>query len=111
MKMLINGTGSYLTGDDIADAVMRYGVALANERRVDLVDVPFVAAAGAVQSVQLTVGWRVELASEHADRAGDELIDGDVAGDLRARTAGLHMSGDTPLPHDEVSYLAAGDDL
>ncbi|MDF2555698.1 MAG: hypothetical protein K0R60_1593, partial [Microbacterium sp.] len=41
MKTLTTGAGSYLTGDDISDAVLQYWRALTRDRQVDIVDVPF----------------------------------------------------------------------
>ena len=112
MKLLKNGSGAYLTGDDIADAVLRYGVALANEQRVDLVEVPYVADDhGRVGSVRLIVGWRAEIHAVDHRAEGIELLDDAILVDLRARTTALNPSGDTPLSADVISYLARGDEF
>jgi hypothetical protein len=112
VKLITNSSGAYLTGNDIADAVLNYGVALANERRVDLVEIPYVVTNdhGAVGSVRLTVGWRAELnATSHQ---GDELelLDDAVLLELLARTTALHPSGDRPLTAEDISYLAGGEE-
>jgi hypothetical protein len=112
VKLISNSSGAYLTGDDIADAVLDYGVALANERRVDLVDIPYIVTDdhGAVGRVRLTVGWRAELnATLHL---GDvvELLDDGLILELHERTTALHPSGDRPLTAEDISYLSGGEE-
>ncbi|GAA1981602.1 hypothetical protein [Microbacterium pumilum] len=106
MKLLTNSSGAYLTGDDIANAVLGYGAALANEQRVDLVDVPYIAEHGRVGSVRLIVGWHATMNAEVHQGQGVELLDGATLAELRKRVAALNPSGDTPLASDEISYLA-----
>src|SRR3954454_4420429 len=113
VKLLTNSSGAYLTGDDIADAVVTYGAALANEQRVDLVDVPYIRTDdhGAVGNVTLTVGWRVELSSVDLESERTELLDAPLLSDLRERTTALHPHGDTPLDPEDLAYLARGEDF
>ena len=112
MKLLTNSSGAYLTGDDIADAVLNYGVALANEQRVDLVEVPYIVTDdhGAVGRVRLTVGWRAELNATQHPGAKPELIDDALLLELHARASILQPSGDRPLDAEDIAYLASGDD-
>jgi hypothetical protein len=112
VKLLTNSSGAYLTGDDIADAVVTYAAALANEQRVDLVDVPFIRTDdhGAVANVTLTVGWRVAMSSVDLETERKELFDAELLTELRNRTTALHPSGDTPLDPEDVAYLARGED-
>ena len=82
MKLLVNRLGSYLTGDDLADAVLNYGLALARQRQLDLVDVPYRRNDGAIARVRMTVGWRsdttsVEIASSR-EAHDDELVEPDT---------------------------------
>jgi hypothetical protein len=74
MKVLTAGGGSYLTGSEIADAVVRYGLALAKRRDVDLVDIPFVGD-GQVRRAIFTIGWRYEAQSVTCAVDGDELVE------------------------------------
>ncbi|GAA1836900.1 hypothetical protein [Agromyces salentinus] len=82
MKTLTNRYGSFLTGDDLADAVLHYGLALARRQQLDLVDIPYRAEDGTVGRVQLTIGWLTETTSTStpAMNAGDagELVDVDA---------------------------------
>ena len=106
MKLLTNGSGAYLTGDDIADAVLGYGAALANEQRVDLVDVPYIADHGRVGSVRLVLGWHATVNAEVRQGQGVELLHTATLVELQKRVAALNPSGDTPLAAEEISYLA-----
>jgi hypothetical protein len=112
VKLLTNTSGAYLTGDDIADAVLNYGVALANERRVDLVEIPYIVSDdhGAVGSVRMTVGWRAEINATRHQGPERELLDDTVLLELLARTTALHPSGDRPLNPDDMSYFDSGPD-
>ena len=108
MKLLSNSAGAYLTGDDIADAVLRYGAALANEQRVDLVDVPYVRTDdhGSIGTVRLSVGWQIDVNAAHHPGEHAELSDHPVLMDLMTRAQSLHSSGDTPLTEDDIAFLA-----
>ena len=55
MKTIVTAYGSFATGTDLADAVTRYGVALARRQAMDVVDVQFVTADGRTGRVQLRV--------------------------------------------------------
>jgi len=72
MKVLTVGGGSYLTGSAIADAVLRYGLALAKRRDIDLVDIPFLGDGG-VRRALVTIGWRYEMRAVTAPTEGEEL--------------------------------------
>lgn len=74
MKLLTAGGGSYLTGSEIADAVVRYGLALARRRDIDLVDIPFVGDGG-VRRALFTIGWRYEARSVTCISDGEELVE------------------------------------
>ena len=110
MKYLVNHAGSYLTGDDIADAVMEYGRALVENERAELVDVPFVGSSGEHRCVQLVVGWGAALnAVSPIDIGRVELIDTAITAQLRRDAKSLLRdsapSGDTPLSQEELAWL------
>ena len=113
MKLLINSSGAYLTGDDIADAVLDYGMALANEQRVDLVEVPYVVTDdhGAVGTVRLTVGWRADISATQHQGEHPELLDDALLLDLHTRTSTLSPSGDRPLTAEDISSLPEAEEF
>lgn len=85
MKLITTALGSYLTGDDIADAVLEYGHALARDQRTDLIEIPIVVDHSTTQ-LRLTVGWTIQLHAIGATSTRPELIDEDLTESLRART-------------------------
>lgn len=81
MKLLINRLGAFLTGSDLADAVLHYGLALARRRELDLVDVPYRRDDGSIARVRMTIGWRAETSSVDfapSREALDELVEPDT---------------------------------
>ena len=112
MKLLSNSAWAYLTGDDIADAVLRYSAALANEQRVDHVDIPYVRTDdhGSVDTVRFTVGWQIHVNAAHQQGDRAELVDHPVLMELSTRATALHANGDTPLTADDIAYLAEMED-
>jgi hypothetical protein len=105
MKLLTNRNGSFLTGDDLADAVMRYGLALARKRDIDIVDIPFRTADGAVRRVQLSVGWNVDTTATSGPEGTDELIEVETARSMNAKAASAEILRGQPLSHDELAQM------
>jgi hypothetical protein len=100
MKTLTTGAGSYLTGDDIADAVLEYWRALTRDRQVDIVDIPFLDACGCRSRAQLAIGWALPLAVV-ASSSTATLTDPEVVRSLHARQA--PRRGDSPFFPDEFA--------
>jgi hypothetical protein len=78
MKILSNRNGSYLTGTEIADAVLHYGLVLAKKRDVDIVNVPFVGSDGLVRRVELTIGWQADTVAVSDAAPAEELLEVDT---------------------------------
>ena len=109
MKLLINRLGSYLTGDDLADAVINYGLALARQRQLDLVDVPYRRHDGSIARVRMTVGWRsdtsaVEFASSRAAH-DDELVEPGTTLAMYDKAAAVGVTRATPFSAAEAAQL------
>ena len=106
MKLLMNRNGSFLTGDDLADAVMRYGLALARKREIDVVDIPFRTVDGAVRRVQLSVGWNVETtATSSGPDETDELVEPETARSMNAKAASADILRGHPFSDDEFMQM------
>jgi len=108
VKNIVSRTGTFRTGDDIADAVMVYSLALARHREVDIVDFPFVSEEGAPGRVQLTIGWMLDAAAVTC-RNGHELYDEPLIKHLTILTNRLDVHGDEPL--DDSLKLGLPDDF
>lgn len=63
MRTLITAAGAYLTGDEIAEAVLEYWTELTNNQRTAIVDMPFLDGAEQEARVQLAIGWGLPIAS------------------------------------------------
>ncbi|HEX5857070.1 MAG TPA: hypothetical protein VFY91_03080 [Microbacterium sp.] len=79
MKTVHTASASFLTGADIADAVMTYGLELARAESLDVIDIPFITARGSTSRAQLRIGWRIDTAVTYREHDPDELFDADAA--------------------------------
>lgn len=103
MKLLTTALGSYLTGDEIADAVLEYSHALAHDQRTDLIEIPVVVDHSTTQ-LRLTVGWTVQLHTLGAATDHAELVDDEVTRSLRERTD-QRMGRDAGDPRSTEPWL------
>jgi hypothetical protein len=85
MKLITTTLGSYITGDEIADAVLDYSHALARDQATDLVDIP-VLVDHSTARLRLTIGWLVPLHSLGTTSTQPEIVDHAATNDLRSRT-------------------------
>ncbi|WP_285114238.1 hypothetical protein [Leifsonia sp. fls2-241-R2A-40a] len=58
MKSISVGVHTLLTGTEIAEAVLRLGVALARHRELDTVDIPVIVEDGTTARAGFAVGWQ-----------------------------------------------------
>ncbi|MBC7724773.1 MAG: hypothetical protein H7146_08495 [Burkholderiaceae bacterium] len=61
MKRIFYASGSVVTGDRTADAVVRYAQALAQREASDMIDIPIFAAGGTAARAQLLIGPASQL--------------------------------------------------
>ncbi|WP_372467088.1 hypothetical protein ACCO44_14570 [Microbacterium maritypicum] len=102
MKTLITQVGSYLTGDATADAVVQYWLALTEERRTDVVDIPIVGSGGERSYVRLALGTTLPIAVVDAGLAPELDDDEGAARRLLARAHALTpKAGPAFEPGDE----------
>jgi hypothetical protein len=78
---------AFITGDDIADAVMDYGVALANAGHADKIVVRGIGRDGDGE-FDLLLGPASQLSAAHVDHTGPELRDPEFVADIRRRIDG-----------------------
>ena len=112
MKTLENRAGAYLTGDEIADAVMEYSGALVQEQLTEVVEIPFVAEPGIIRRVQLLIGWRTEVNAIKDGVHGNELEDAELIHELRHKAERLRTpSGDAPFSEADIDEFFGGSDF
>jgi hypothetical protein len=85
---------SFLTGDDLASAVLEYAWALAQHRRHDLVRLPTRALDGSQGSSTLLMGPESQISLEAVLTPLAEVVDPDLVLNLRLRTTQLR----DPMP-------------
>ena len=93
MKLLRYAGGEYLTGDDIATAMLAYSEALADRSTADSVEIPILDADGARQTAIFLLGPASQIVAKSTDSGGEELVDRAVVEELGARTRALRPVG------------------
>jgi hypothetical protein len=86
MKTITYAGESFVTGDEIALAVLEYARALARSGTADTVDIPVRNAAGDVVVATLLIGPASQIVAEDGEDSGDELRDDEVVAELSRRT-------------------------
>jgi hypothetical protein len=105
MKLLTNPTGSYLTGDEIADAVLHYGLVLARRRDIDIVNVPFLNAQRAICRVEMTIGWQSNTTAISDASPTDELLEADTIVALYAKADRVGRTKAQPFTDHEFDEM------
>ncbi len=86
MKLLIYAGGEYLTGDDIALALVDYSQALASVGTAESVEIPIREKDGSAGTAVFLVGPSSQIVAKSTHGDGqDELVDDAVVERLRAR--------------------------
>lgn len=105
MKAIVTAYGSYSTGTELADAVVAYGLALARDHAVDVVDIPFVSASGRIERVQLRVGWLSDMSSVTVDVVAEELLEDDTLLTLMEHTEAVDGSRGETFAKEDIDDL------
>ena len=108
MRRVYYSSGSVLTDDAIAHAVLEYAEALAKDGRADIVEVPVVLASGNHGTATMLIGPSSQLASvtEESDLTpprSDELVE-----DIRRRTR--RLGSPHPAANQYADFLASSED-
>ena len=106
MRRVYYPSGSVLTGDSIALAVLEFAEALAKDGRADIIEIPVVLSSGNRGTATLLVGPSSQLASvtEESDLAApvDDLLVADLR--HRANRVGTHR----PITQPQYADFLAG---
>jgi hypothetical protein len=96
MQRIHYSSGSMLTGDEIARAVLAYAEVLGSHGRADVVQLPVLLEDGSTGSALMLLGPASQIASIPEPRDGNELRDEALISDLRQRArafeSGEHWS-------------------
>ena len=98
--------GAFLTGDEIADALMDLAAALAEASLAEPVEIPVLGPDGARITSSFLVGPASQIVTEVADWDGEELVDAETVERLRVLTRATRPVA--ALADDEAPAAAAG---
>jgi hypothetical protein len=101
VKLLIYAGDEYMTGDDIAIALLKYSAALADNGTAESVEIPILEADGTPQSAIFLLGPASQIVAKNVDIDRDELVDAAAVDELRARTKALRPVGMPITPNDD----------
>lgn len=102
MRQVVYAGGSFVTSDEVADAVLQYAAALANAGRAATINVPAVDEFGDPSDVHLLVGPSSQLMAEIITRDGAGPDGEAFVGIVAARTSELRR---TFVPRDGESTV------
>lgn len=91
------GGEEYLTGDDIADALLAYGRALGEEERAEIVEIPVREQDGTIVSAKFLIGPASQIVAKAVNGRGPEIEDGDLVVHLQSLTRGVESPSGLPL--------------
>lgn len=109
MRRLYYSSGSILTGDAIATAVLEYAEALAIDGKADIVEIPIVLSSGSRGTATLLIGPSSQLASVTEESQLQPPRDDKLVEDLHLRTARLE-SARPDAAHQYADFLSTHED-
>lgn len=89
MQIIMYGGDEFLTGDEIADALLAYGRALGDEERAEIVEIPVREEDGSVVSAKFLIGPASQIVSKTVTGRGEELEDQELVVHLQDLTRGV----------------------
>lgn len=106
MKTLATQVGAFTTTTAIAEAVLTYWLALAQDNRADVVEVPFLTPEGSPAQARLTLSPSSGLAVLDAPGSDASLRDASALAGLRARIdAASSAANGAPFDDDDDDSL------
>lgn len=106
MQIITYAGDEYLTGDEIADALLAYSRALGEEDRAEIVAIPVREDDGSVVTAKFLIGPASQIVSRTAIGRGPELEDPRLVERLRQLTRGVESPAGGPI--DVPEDLARG---
>ncbi|NJI60362.1 MULTISPECIES: hypothetical protein [Microbacterium] len=108
MRSILYGGDEFLTGDDIADALLEYGRALGEEERAEIVEIPVREQDGTVVSAKFLIGPASQIVAKAISGSGPELEDPELVRRLQALTRGVESPSGPPLDAPEGQEYELG---
>lgn len=108
MQTIIYGGDAYLTGNEIADALLAYGRALGQEERAELVEIPVREPDGGVVTAKFLIGPASQIVAKEVPGKGPELEDPELVERLRTLTHGVESPTAAPVDMSGVDAYDVG---
>jgi hypothetical protein len=97
MQIIHYGEATYVTGDDIAHAVIEYAKALARAESSDTIAMPFRRDEGTDGQLELLIGPASQMVLERTDTVGGEILDQELVDDIMRRVGLLDVDSSDPI--------------
>lgn len=97
MQIITYAGDEFLTGDDIADALLGYSRALGDEDRAEVVEIPVREDDGSLATAKFLIGPASQIVSRSVQGKGEELTDPELVERLRRMTRGVESPAGKPL--------------
>jgi nicotinamidase-related amidase len=104
MKAILTRVGTFLTGSEIADAVLDLATASANAHRLEAVDIPVVLDRR-VHRARFLVGWMTDVCVLTSAEGAEELEEPASVIDLLDRAAAVGVRRARPFTAEEIGAL------
>lgn len=97
MQKILYGGEEFLTGDEIADALLAYGRALGDDERAEIVEIPVVEDDGSIVEAKFLIGPASQIVAKQVKHPGEELVDHDLVARLKDLTRAVESPTAGPL--------------
>jgi hypothetical protein len=111
MKSIHYASDVFITGDEIADALVHFAEALARHEMSMAVDVPVQFTSGEVLPVSFLLGPASQLVAVPVPKGDREIIDTELVTWLKTQAASIGVSRARPVDNDGQSGLPSDYDL
>lgn len=95
--MIVYAGGAFLTGDEIAAALLEYSRALGEEDTAQIVEIPIVDEDGSRATARFLIGPASQIVTKSVRSASEELVDAEVVHRLRMLARGVSFPEAAPL--------------
>ena len=106
MKVIHYGQDKLITGDDIADALVRYAEFLAMADLAATIDIPVLDADGKVVMASVLLGPASQIVALSKDTDASEIVDEELVANLAVRTKKIGPAKAIPSESPEDQSLA-----
>lgn len=97
MQKILYGGEEFLTGDEIADALLAYGRALGDDERAEIIEIPVREDDGTIVEAKFLIGPASQIVAKRVRHEGPELEDSDLVVRLKDLTRAVESPTAGPL--------------